>query len=212
MKNYPLYETTVFEDFRIMVENVAERCPDKTAFSYRNDPSDEAPVKVTFSEVRDIVRDFGTALIDLGCRGERCAIIGGTSIGWIYTYFALMASGAVTVPIDKDLHDDDIARLLEKAECRFAFYSSDVAAKVASMRKACPDVKWICMMGEASEGDDTREALTARGRELFAAGDNSYYDYEIDVDALASIVFTSGTTGKGKGVMLSQRNITSDMT
>ena len=55
-------------------------------------------------------------------------------------------------------------------------------------------------------------ALQDEGGELYAKGDNSYYDYKIDVNKLASIVFTSGTTGKGKGVMLSQANIGLDMT
>ena len=54
--------------------------------------------------------------------------------------------------------------------------------------------------------------IVSRGRERYKNGDNSYYDYRIDRDRLATIVFTSGTTGKGKGVMLSQKNIVSDMT
>ncbi len=212
MKNYPLYETTVFENFRIMSENVAKRVPDNTAFSYRENPSDEKPVKVTFAEVRDNVRDFGTALIELGCREERCAIIGGTTIGWIYTYFAVMSIGGVTVPVDKELSVDDIKGIMDKAECRFAFYGGEVSEKIEELKAKCDGIKWICMNGTVLGSDTTREELTSRGAKLFESGDNSYYDYEIDEDALASIVFTSGTTGKGKGVMLSQRNIVSDMT
>ena len=213
MKEYPLYETTVFENFRIMCENVAEKFPDKTAFSYRNKPNDEEPVKVTFAEVRDRVRDIGTALIEFGCRGEKCAIVGSTSIGWIYTYFAVMASGGVSVPIDKDLAVEDIAGIIEKAECKYVFYGSDVSEKIAEIKKKLPDgIKWICMMGSPIEGDGSLRVLAARGADLFESGDNSYYDYDIDEDALASIVFTSGTTGKGKGVMLSTKNIVSDMT
>ena len=213
MKNYPLYETTVFENFRIMSENVAERFPDKTAFSYRNDPRDEEPVKVTFSEVRDYVRDLGTAMVELGCRGERCAIVGATSIGWIYTYFAVMSIGAVSVPIDKELSDEDIGGIIEKADCKFVFYGSETAPKIEKIKETASDsIKWICMAGEPISGDMTLAELNSRGSELYASGDNSYYDYEIDEDALASIVFTSGTTGKGKGVMLSTKNIVSDMT
>ena len=213
MKEYPLYETTVFEDFRIMSENVAKKYPDKTAFSYRVNPSDEFPKKVSFSEVRDTVRDYGTALVKLGCRGERCDIVGGASIGWIYTYFAVMSIGGVTVPIDKELSDEDIGGLIKKAKCRFVFYGEDAAEKIGAIKKkAGKSVMWICMMGKPLEGDETIRVLTARGADLYAAGDNSYYDYEIDTDALASIVFTSGTTGKGKGVMLSTKNIVSDMT
>lgn len=213
MKNYPLYETTVFENFRIMVENVAKRYPDRKAFTYRIKPNDPSPVSVTFSEVRDAVRDYGTALIELGCRGERCAVVGATSIGWIYTYFAVMSVGGVTVPIDKELGCEDISGIIEKAECKFVFYGGEISEKIESVKSSCSsDIKWICMNGEGIAGDTTREALTSRGHGLFTSGDNGYYDYEIDEDALASIVFTSGTTGKGKGVMLSTRNIVSDMT
>ncbi|MBR6917781.1 MAG: AMP-binding protein [Clostridia bacterium] len=213
MKDYPLYETTVFENFRIMCENVRKRVPDKNAFVYREKPTDENVVKVTFAEVREDVRNFGTALVELGCREERCAIVGASTLGWIYSYFAVMAIGGVTVPIDKELGVEDIGGIIEKAGCKFVFYGSEISDKIAELKKTLAgEIKWICMNGAALDGDDTRRMITAHGADLYEAGDNTYYDYEIDEDALASIVFTSGTTGKGKGVMLSQRNIVSDMT
>ena len=73
-------------------------------------------------------------------------------------------------------------------------------------------VTWICMGEPAMAGALRLTDVLADGAERYAAGDNTYYDYEIDTDRLATIVFTSGTTGKGKGVMLSQKNIVSDMT
>lgn len=214
MKNYPLYETTVFENFRIMTENVAERFSDKIAFSYRERPTDEEVVKVTFSEVRDEVRNYGTALLELGVRTERSAIVGGTTIGWIYTYFAVMSIGGVTVPIDKELGAEDISGIIVKADCKFVFYGEECSDKINKLKELLSGrgIVWICMNGKALGDDSTRRVLTARGCDLFNDGDNGYYESEIDEDALASIVFTSGTTGKGKGVMLSQRNIVSDMT
>ena len=102
-KNYPLYETTVFEDFRIMVENSAEKAPDKIAFSYKISPLDDVVEKKSFSDVRLDVRHLGTAVHNLGLSEKKVAIVGGASYGWIVSYFALMASGAVTVPADKEM-------------------------------------------------------------------------------------------------------------
>ena len=211
MKDYPLYEATYFNDFREMIENVAKKYPDRTAFSFKEDPHAEGVLKFTFEEVKDYARDYGTAMIADGARGKQCAIIGGTSIGWIYTFFAVMASGCVSVPCDKELSADDLSGIVEKAECKFVFYGADVSEKISEMKKKLNGIKWICMQGSPLDGDETRHDLAVRGGSLFKDGDNSYYDYEIDRDAMASIVFTSGTTGKGKGVMLSQRNICSDM-
>ena len=210
--NYPFYETTVFEDFRIMTENVAKKYPDRYAVSYKKKPHDKEVVHVTYAEARDYVRNLGTACIKLGLRDKHVAIVGESSFEWIMTYFALMSIGAVTVPIDKEYPAADIAGILDRAECHAVFYSAVIKNKIGEMRDGLATVKqFVCMTGDGC-GDISVASLEAQGKDLFESGDNSYYDYEIDADRLASIVFTSGTTGKGKGVMLSTKNIVSDMT
>jgi len=212
--NYPFYETTVFRDFRVMVENVAKKYPDRYAISYRRNPRDPEALHSTYAETRDYIRNLGTALIELGMRDKKVAIVGESSFEWVCTYFALMAIGAVTVPIDKEYPASDIASIINTAGCYAVCYSAVISEKVTEMRGGLSTVeKFIQMTPRAEgEGDVTVAELERRGAELFEGGDNSYYDYEIDPDRLASIVFTSGTTGKGKGVMLSTTNIVSDMT
>ncbi|MBQ2737081.1 MAG: AMP-binding protein, partial [Clostridia bacterium] len=83
--------------------------------------------------------------------------------------------------------------------------------KVEELLTLCPTVKTLITFGGELEGALSYEALVSAGKEKLAGGDRSYFDYEIDREGLASIVFTSGTTGKGKGVMLSLKNICSDM-
>ncbi len=213
MKNYPLYETTVFEDFRIMTENVARKYPDRTGISYKKDPHDKETVRVTFAQAQRDIRGLGTFLAELGCREKHCAIIGGSSYGWVASYFALMSIGAVTVPLDKDWSEEDLRSTVERAECEYVFYSADAKKKIAAMREHLPRIKeYICMWGEPLEDDRTVQQLMDEGDGLYKAGNNTYYDYDLDPDRMASIVFTSGTTGQGKGVMLSQTNIVSDMT
>jgi long-chain acyl-CoA synthetase len=211
--HYPLYETTVFEDFRIMTENVAEKYPDRTAFSYKENPKDKETVRMTFAEARDYIRHMGTELIHMGLRDKHVALIGESSYKWICSYFCLMSIGSVVVPIDKDLPEDEIAGILNYSDSEYIIYSSNIEEKILNIRYKVPNIKtYICMSKAKLEGGAELPDIVAKGRERFNNGDRSYYDYKIDSERLATIVFTSGTTGKGKGVMLSQKNIVSDMT
>ena len=210
---YPLYETTVFEDFRIMVENVANRYPDRTAFSYKLSPKDKDTVRVTYAQTRDYIRHMGTELIHMGLSDRHVALVGESSYNWVCSYFCLVAIGAVVVPIDKELPPDEIAGIINFAECEYLVYSAHIEDKIREIKDRIPGVKTlICMNGSGIGGAVDLSDIVARGRERFNNGDNSYYEYKIDRERLATIVFTSGTTGKGKGVMLSQKNIVSDMT
>lgn len=212
-RDYPLYETTVFRDFRVMTENVAEKHPDRVAISYKNDPHDTETVDITYAEARDYIRNTGTELISVGCRDRHVALIGESSYYWICSYFSLMSIGSVVVPIDKDYPKEDLADIINKAECEVVLYSPAVEEKIQWIREAGSSLKTFICMG-TPEMDDALSLsdIEAKGGERYKNGDNSYYDYEIDDERLATIVFTSGTTGKGKGVMLSQKNIVSDMT
>ena len=209
-KNYPLYETTVFRDFRVMTENVAAKYPDRPAVAFKRDPKDHEWVTLTYTDARNDQRDLGTALIDAGVTDARVAIIGGASYEWMIAYYALMSVGAVTVPIDKELPAADMASILVSADCSFAFVADECLAK---MKEGIGDRPMrVFSLTPEKEGEDSFRALVRRGHALYEGGDNRYYDYEIDPDRLASIVFTSGTTGKGKGVMLTTKNICADMT
>ena len=211
-KNYPLYETTVFRDFRVMTENVATKYPDKIAFGYRKKPHDEQMITVTYAQAREDIRNLGTGLIALDARDHQVAIVGESSYDWVTSYFALMSVGAVTVPVDKELPAEDLLGIFNTAECSMILYSPAVEAKIMSLKDQIPTLKTLICMGETETEALKINDVIADGARRFEEGDHSYYTYEIDPDRLASIVFTSGTTGKGKGVMLSQTNICSDMT
>lgn len=222
-KNYPIYKTTFIDDMRSLVEEAAQNYPDDTAVSFKENYWDKVVKKVTFTQWRDDVRNLGTALVSKGFRERNIAIVGENSYGWCCSYFAVMAIGAVTVPIDKELPIEDIAGIISTTGCKAIIYGKSVQAKIATLLKdnRLKSVELVASVADGSEiapecADGktvtTLSLLMKEGEKLFNDGDRSYYDYKIDNNKLASIVFTSGTTGKGKGVMLSQANIGLDMT
>ena len=222
-KNYPIYKTTFIDDMRSLVEEAAQNFSDSIAISYKENYWDKEVKKVTFLQWREDVRGLGTYLISKGYRETNIAILGENSYGWCCSFFAVMAIGSVTVPVDKELPIEDIDGIITTTGTKVLIYGKSSEAKVKEMLRngGLKTVEMIISVAssnsiEASELGDrtlrTLEDVQTKGAGLYAAGDNSYYDYKIDVNKLASIVFTSGTTGKGKGVMLSQANIGLDMT
>ena len=211
-KNYPLYETTLYKDIREMTENAAKRFPDKNALTYKKKPTAKEMLHYTYSEGRDFIRSIATEFISMGMRDNKVAIIGEASPEWVFSYFALMSIGAVTVPIDKELPPDDMASILNTSACPYVVYSSAITEKIKAVKELAPSLHTFVEMGDGTEDFAVNlDTVRTRGAEKYAGGDNSYYDYEIDPKKLASIVFTSGTTGKGKGVMLTTENICMDM-
>ena len=222
-KNYPIYKTTFIDDMRSLVEESAQNFPDSTAISYKVNYYDKEVRKVSFLQWRDDVRHLGTALIANGLREEKIAIVGENSYGWCCSFFAVMAIGSVTVPVDKELPVEDIDGIITTTGCKAVFYGKTAEAKIKEIlnNKGFSTVETLISIPSATGLDaeilgnktlTSVEELQVNGEKLFINGDNSYYDYKIDTTKLASIVFTSGTTGKGKGVMLSQANICLDMT
>ena len=222
-KNYPIYKTTFIDDIRSLVEEAALNFPDSIAISYKDKPSDKEVKKVTFATWRNDVRSLGTALISCGLREENIAIVGENSYGWCCSFFAVMAIGSVTVPVDKELPIEDIDGIITTTGCKAVIYGRTAEAKIKELleKGGLKSAQLLISIAPNPTIDEallndkvltTVDALETKGDELYKNEDNSYYDYKIDVTKLASIVFTSGTTGKGKGVMLSQANICLDMT
>ena len=222
-KNYPIYKTTFIDDMRSLVEEAAQNFPDSIAISYKDRPSDKEVKKVTFTQWRDDVRHLGTALIANGLREENIAIVGENTYGWCCSFFAVMGTGSVTVPVDKELPIEDINGIITTTGCKAVIYGKTAEEKIKAILAEGGLASAELLVSIDSKNNiepellgsktlTTVAALEEKGAELYKGGDNSYYDYKIDVNKLASIVFTSGTTGKGKGVMLTQANICLDMT
>ena len=208
MKKYALHEKQEFKDMRDLVERAGEMYQNDTAYSFRVNPHDKEAVKKSFIDVRDDIRAIGSELIARGLAGKHCAVIGKCSYSYIRIYFSLLSIGAVIVPLDRDWHADDLAQTVAKADAEYLFIDADLKEKEAVICEKCSISSTFYMSGK--EGD-TVDFLVSSGKEKFEADPGAYLDAPIDANALALLVFTSGTTGKGKGVMLSQNAVLSDM-
>ena len=208
MKKHMLHEKQTFIDMRDLVERAAEMYPKRFAYSYRNNPHDKETVKKTFVELRDEVRCLASEFIARGLCGKHCAVIGKFSYSWVRMYFSLLCAGAVIVPLDRDWLAADLADTAERAEVEYLFVDGDLAEKASVIEEKCKIALTVYMSGNA---DVTVDSLVEEGKKKFEANPDAYFNAPIDVDAMSLLVFTSGTTGKGKGVMLSQTAVLSDL-
>ena len=209
MKKEILHEKLEFESIRDLVEKSAEMYGEKVYLSYRN--ASKEIEKITFVQFRDDVRALACEMLSMGCAGKHCALIGKPSSEWALVYFAAQSIGAVLVPMDRDWLADDLAETAKAAGVEYLFCEAEIADKAAMIAEkvtlAAPTV-----FLQAKEEERALSSLILAGKEKFDRAPETYFDAPIDADKMSLLVFTSGTTGKGKGVMLSQNNILSVMT
>lgn len=210
MKKYPLYPSHDYVNIRELLEDVTLRHSDNIAYSYRIKASDAESVKISFSRLGEDVKALATAALKLGVKDGNCALIGKLSYGWVCTYLALLSVGAVVVPLDADWSAEELAATVKVAECTTLFCGNDI---LKSKAKTICDECGINTVVAIENGDNeyTLNSLIDKGNAMRLMGDVSYESSRISPDNTALLVFTSGTTGKGKGVMLSQTAIVSDI-
>ena len=212
MKKHLLHEKKEFFCVRDLVEWAAVTYgEEKNLFSFRRDPHDEEVVSISFAQVRDDVRALAVKLAALGCTGKHCAIIGRMTYDWALLYYALLSIGAVLVPLDPEWNASDLADTAAKAEVRFLFIDESAAEKAPAISYSCELIADPILMA-AKDGMTGIPTLLEEGRAIILESDGNAYDSaSVDPDAMSLLVFTSGTTGKGKGVMLSQTAVLSDL-
>jgi len=214
-----LYDVSYVETLKELVDNSVLKFSDRAAYMYKDDHKE--PFKtMTYAEFKDDQNAIGTALIERGFKGSKIAVIGDNSHRWALSYYSVVCGVGVIVPIDRNLEKGEITNLLQRADVEAVFASTKLASTIASLLEELPLVKKVIIM--AAPGDDvdeflederfmTMEQLVAEGKELVAQGNLDYIDAEIHAEDLSTILFTSGTTGLAKGVMLSHRNLSQNV-
>lgn len=206
---YPIREIENFRDLLTQSVHLFGSLP-----AYRLKGADGTYYPVTYQAFQDDVNAVGAALMQLGLHGEKIAVSGENSYQWETSYLGITCGVGVVVPIDRELPADDFVNLLTVSGAKAVFCDQKRQERIMGCLDRIPQEITLICFNEAEDRSDrilSYDKLMARGRELIRNGDRSFQDTEIDGKALGSLIFTSGTTGMAKGVMLSQYNICSDL-
>ena len=198
-------------DLRDLLNYAASQYGSGAAYLYKEKVGGEY-LPVSFARFREDVYSVGSALLADGYQGKHIAVIGENRYEWIVTYFAVACGLGVIVPLDKELPVQEIAALAGRADISAIVYSAKVGEKVKNALEGLEGVTRICMdLPEDEDGVLSFSALRNRGEALRSLGTDNYAQLPIDPDAFCTLIFTSGTTGLAKGVMLCHRNLAYDV-
>lgn len=191
------------ENLRDIVKYGALNYGEQAAYRYKVKKEVE---EKTYNQVDKDTMAISRMVESFGLKGKHVAVIGTTTYQWIVTYFGVTGSASVAVPIDAQLPADAICELLNRADVEMLVYDEIRADIISSVKEQCPQVVKIISM----QAEEEKDGILSWKK--LVEQNQGEYETAIDPDQLATILFTSGTTGKSKGVMLSHRNLVDNAT
>ena len=200
-------------DLKHMLNTSVELYGDNVAFRQRFE-KDKPFREITYKEALKDINGLGTALIAHGLKNKRIAVIGENCYQWATSYLAAVCGTGIVVPLDKELSSEELKQLVIEAEVSAVLFTKKYEKMFREMKaSADTGIEVLVNLNAPSEKDGVLswEELIAEGKKLIAGGDRSFIDAEIYADEMSVLLFTSGTTGIAKGVMLSHRNICEDL-
>ena len=212
MKKLKIFDATEFNNIKEIIYNSAKVYEDKIAFKIKHKEENDITYEdITYKMVLEDINKLGTAFYNIGLKDKRVAIIGKNRYEWVITHLCNLLGGMVSVPLDKDLQYDELENSLIRSKADCIVFDEKLTEQITQIKNnGKTNLKqYICMSD--IEGFESIKNLITSGKDLLEKGNTEYLDAKIDENKMSILLFTSGTTSQSKAVMLSQKNIASNI-
>ena len=207
-----LFEYKEITDLKDMLNKSGKEFGEKIAYKIKIEKGKYKTF--THKEVRKMINNLGTKLIDMGLKNKRIAIIGENRYEWEIAYLAVVCGVGIVVPLDKSLPKNELEKVIERSEVEAIFYSGKYEETLKNIvNRGIGKIKTLISMdlNEHKEGIYSQKELINIGEKLIEKGDRRYLDAKIEAEKMSIMLFTSGTTSDAKIVALSHKNIVSNL-
>ena len=214
-ENRKVYEPRIVKNYREMIEYSVKNYADKIAYKYKKngDLKHVEYVEKTYEQVGRDIKAFATELLNKGLEHRKIVLIGNNRYEWCISYLAVTSANMIIVPLDKALPDNEIENLVTRSEADVAIFDKKYIDVMKKLKKdANVNLKMLICMDNIKDNEVEKfSQLLQKGEELLKNGDNRYEKVEVNPDKMSIMLFTSGTTNLPKAVMLSQKNICTNL-
>lgn len=209
-----LYEAQEYKDIRDMINKTVSKYPNNDAFIIKHKNEEDIQYQhITYLMLKEDINKLGTALMDLGLHEKRIAIISNNRYEWCLAYLATLCGVGIVVPLDKSLPAGEIESLLQRSYANAVIFEDKYNETMRKIKaNSTNDIEFYISMDQLEDGEFlSLTKLLKRGEELLKEGNTGYLDTTINNEKMNIILFTSGTTSASKAVMLSHKNIVSNI-